>query len=361
MTQNNPIHVALTSYGMSGRVFHAPLLFADKRFIISKIVERNSEKSKEKYPHITVVKQFEDVIADDDIALVVVNTPNSLHFEQGKAVLEAGKHLVLEKPATTFAWEMEKLIEIAERKGLILSVFQNRRWDGDFKTVKKVVENGLLGNLVSYESHFDRFRNYITPNTWKEETGVGSGIVYNLAAHLIDQALVLFGVPQGVTATIGTQRKEGKIDDFYDIVLDYGAREKGLQVLLKSSYLVREPSPRFALHGDRGSFVKYGLDPQEEALNKGFLPNTPLWGTEERACWGKLNTEIDGLHCEGQLETLAGSYADYYDNIYRAIREGYALEVKPMQAYHTIKIIELAYQSNREHKTLPYLLKGELS
>jgi len=361
MIQKHPIHVALTSYGMSGRVFHAPLLFADKRFVLSKIVERSSEKSKEKYPHLTIVRNFDDLLKDDSIELVVVNTPNNLHFEQGKAVLEAGKHLILEKPATTFSWEMAKLMEIAQQKGLILSIFQNRRWDGDFKTVKKIVESKLLGNLVSYESHFDRFRNYITSNTWKEETGAGSGIVYNLASHLIDQALALFGVPRSVTATIGTQRKEGKIDDFYDIVLDYDARQNGLQVILKSSYLVREPTPRFVLHGDLGSFIKHGLDPQEESLNKGVLPTVPQWGTEEKQLWGKLNTEIDGLHYEGQIETLAGSYSAYYDNIYKAMREGQALEVKPEQAYQTIRIIELAYQSSKEKKTMNYLLRGDFA
>jgi scyllo-inositol 2-dehydrogenase (NADP+) len=185
--------------------------------------------------------------------------------------------------------------------------------------------------------------------------------VYNLASHLTDQALVLFGTPESVTATIGTQRKMGKIDDFYDITLDYGARQNGLSVILKSSYLVREPNPRFVLHGDLGSFVKYGIDPQEEALNKGILPTSPLWGTEERRFWGKLNTETNELHYEGQIETLAGSYSDYYDNIYKAIRESHALEVTPEQAYLTIKIIELAYQSNAERKTIDYLLKDELS
>ncbi len=358
---NKPIFVALSSYGMSGRVFHAPLICADKRFVLSKIVERQSQKSKEKYADVVVVKDFDDILKGDNIELVVVNTPNSLHFEQGKAVLQAGKHLILEKPATNYSWEIEKLIEIAKNKGVIFSVFQNRRWDGDFKTVKKIVENKLLGNLVSYESHFDRFRNYIAPNTWKEETGAGAGIVYNLASHLIDQALVLFGTPKSVSATIGTQRKMGKIDDFYDVTLDYGARQNGLSVILKSSYLVREPNPRFVLHGDLGSFIKYGTDPQEEALNKGILPTSPLWGAEERPAWGKLNTETNGLHYEGQIETLAGSYLAYYDNIYKAIRESHALEVTPEQAYQTIKIIELAYQSSTEQRAIDYFLKDELS
>lgn len=348
----NPIHTALTCFGMSGSVFHAPLLTADKHFVLSKIVERNSEKSKQKYPNVAVVKSFEEILKDESIELVVVNTPNELHFEQAIAVLEAGKHLVLEKPATNFSWEVQKLIELAKSKNLIFSVFQNRRWDSDFKTVKKVIENQLLGNLVTFESSYNRFRNFIATNTWKEEKGAGSGLVYNLGSHLIDQSLVLFGIPQSVTATIGTQRQNGKIDDFFDIILDYGARQQGVQVRLASSYLVREPSPRFALHGDIGSFIKYGLDPQEEALQQGFLPHSPQWGAEERRFWGKLNTEMGGLHYEGQVASLAGSYPDFYENIYQAIREGKEVEVKPEQAYNTIKIIELAYQSNLERKTI---------
>jgi predicted dehydrogenase len=347
-----PIHTALTCFGMSGSVFHAPLLSADKRFVLTKIVERNSEKSKQKYPAIVVVKSFEEILEDKSIELVVVNTPNELHFEQAKAVLEAGKHLILEKPATNFSWEVRLLMDISKDKNLVFTVFQNRRWDSDFKTVKKIIENRLLGNLVSFESSYDRFRNYIAKNTWKEEKGVASGLVYNLGSHLIDQALVLFGMPNSVTATIGTQRQSGQIDDFFDITLDYQARNQGALVRLKSSYLVREPNPRFVLHGDLGSFVKYGLDSQEEALNQGLIPNSPQWGAEESKFWGWLNTELNGLHYKGQLTSLNGSYPDFYENVYLAIREGNTLEVTPEQAYNTIKIIELAYQSNLERKTI---------
>ncbi len=347
-----PIHVGLACYGMSGSVFHAPLLSIDSRFVISKIVERNSTKSHQKYPYVKVVKSLDEVLDDESIELVVVNTPNQFHFEQGKAVLTAGKHLILEKPVTNFSWEAKELIELAKAKNLIFSVFHNRRYDGDFKTVKAIVQSKLLGDLAVYEAHYDRFRNYITANTWKEEEGVGSGIVYNLGSHLIDQALHLFGMPQSITAKIGKQRTGSQVDDFYEIYLDYCSRENGLQVLLKSSYLVREATPKYILHGSLGSFVKYGIDPQEEALNKGTIPNVPEWGREDKQFWGKLNTEISGLHYEGYIETLAGSYPDFYTNIYEAIREGKPLAIRAEDAYNTIRIIELAYQSNREDKTI---------
>ncbi|SFF55825.1 Predicted dehydrogenase [Thermoflexibacter ruber] len=353
MAENmKPIRVGLACYGMSGSIFHAPLLSVDKRFVISKIVERNTEKSRQKYPYVSVVKSFDEILKDESIDLVVVNTPNQFHFEQGKAVLMAGKHLILEKPVTNFSWEAQDLIELANAKNLIFSVFHNRRYDGDFKTIKSIVQNKLLGDLVVYEAHYDRFRNYIAANTWKEEEGVGSGIVYNLGSHLIDQALHLFGMPQSITAKIGKQRRGSQVDDFYEIYLDYQARANGLQVLLKSSYLVREATPKYLLHGSFGSFVKYGIDPQEEALNNGILPNTPHWGREDKQFWGKLNTEIAGLHYEGHIETLAGSYPDFYTNIYEAIREGKPLAIKAEDAYNTIKIIELAYQSNQEDKTI---------
>jgi predicted dehydrogenase len=347
-----PINVALTCYGMSGRVFHAPLLAIDERFRICKILERNHEKSKLQYPDIQVVKTFEEILQDDDIELVVVNTPNQFHYEQGKAVLLADKHLILEKPATNFSWEMEELISIAQSKNLIISVFQNRRYDGDFKTVKKIIANHWLGDLAVYEAHYDRFRNYIAANTWKEEDGIGAGIVYNLGSHLIDQALHLFGMPDSVFAKIGKQRRASKIDDFYEIYLDYPQEEGNLQVLLKSSYLVREAMPKFILHGSAGSFIKYGLDPQEEALSNGYLPNTSEWGKEEQKFWGKLNTEINNLHFEGNIETLNGSYTDFYTNIYEAIRHKKELAVKPQEAYNVIKIIELAYQSQKEQKVI---------
>ncbi|PSR57315.1 oxidoreductase [Adhaeribacter arboris] len=333
---------------MSGMVFHAPLLAANPHFKLTKVLERSSEKSKIRYPEVEVVKDFPALLEDELLELIIINTPNALHFEMGQQALLAGKHVVMEKPFTVTTQEAQELTALAKERNRIITVFQNRRWDGDFKTVQQVVEQKLLGKLVYYEAHYDRFRNYVEANTWKEETGPGSGLLYNLGSHMIDQALVLFGRPQAVTAHIGTQRPGGKIDDFYDITLHY----PDVTASVKSSYLVREPGPRYILHGTEGSFLKHGLDPQEEALKAGQLPMGPTWGQEPATEWGKLNTQLQGLHFTGTIETLPGSYPTFYENVYQAIREGQELNVKPEEAALGIHLIELAQQSSAEKRTV---------
>ena len=345
---NKTINVALASYGMSGEIFHAPLIAAHPHFQLKTVVERHREKSKEKYPEVSVVKNYEALLNDAAIDLIVVNTPNALHFEMCKQALEAGKHLIVEKPFTNTTEEAEQLIQLAKEKNLVLTVFQNRRWDSDFLTVQKVVKSGLLGDMVEFEAHYDRFRNYVEADTWKEETGPGSGILYNLGSHMIDQALVLFGMPKNITATLGVQRKGGQVQDYYHLILGYDA----VQVILKSSYLVREHGPRYILHGHQGSFLKYGLDPQEDALKAGAVPGSKGWGLEPESQWGMINTEVKGLHITGEIETEAGNYLLFYDNVYEAIREQKPLAVKPEQARDVIRVIEGAMESSKSGKTI---------
>ena len=230
----------------------------------------------------------------------------------------------------------------------MLSVFQNRRWDGGFMTVCEIIQSNALGKIVELEMHYDRYRNYITANTWKEEPGVGSGILYNLGSHMLDQVIQLFGMPKSIDARIGIQRPEGKVPDFYDLRLAFD----DLNVIVKSSYLVREAGPQYILHGINGSFVKYGLDPQEEALKEGKIPIGINWGKEPESFWGKLNTQLGALHYEGKVETLAGNYLSYYQNLYEAIREQKELVVKPEQALQVIQLIEAAIKSNEEKRSI---------
>ncbi|MGV3639124.1 MAG: oxidoreductase [Adhaeribacter sp.] len=344
-----PISVGLASFGMSGLVFHAPLISTNPGFRLSKIVERSTEKSRERFPQATIVRSFEELIADPELELIVVNTPNALHLDMARRALEAGKHVIVEKPMTVTAAEAQTLIDLARSRNLMLSVFQNRRWDGDFQTLQRVVQNGLLGQIVEFEGHYDRFRNYIEANTWKEESGPGAGILYNLGSHMIDQALALFGKPEAVSGEVGIQRPGGQVDDFYHLTLHYPS----LRVVLKSSYLVREAGPRYILHGTQGSFIKYGLDPQEEALKAAHLPTGPTWGAEQPDTWGTLNTEVGGLHFSGRIETIAGNYPYFYQNIYQVIREGKDLAVKPEESMLGLAIIEAAIQSNQEKRTIP--------
>ncbi|MDR0714046.1 MAG: oxidoreductase [Bacteroidales bacterium] len=339
----NKIHVGLASFGMSGKVFHAPILSHHAGFCLHAVLERTKSESRRYYPEVVVVRSLEELLADERTELIVVNTPDDTHYELTRKTLEAGKHAIVEKPFTQTLEQGEKLAELAYKKGLMLSVFQNRRWDGDFLTVRKVIDSQLLGRLVEFESNYMRFRNYIQLNTWKESVLQGIGLSYNLGSHMIDQALVLFGMPEAVWADIDSLRGGSEIDDYYHIRLIY----PDIKVTLKASYLVREQGARYTLHGTQGSFLKYGLDPQEEALKRGGNPAMPEWGQESEEWWGILNTETEGLHIKGKIETVAGNYAAYYDNIYQVLRHDAEPEVQPQQALNVIKLIEAAVESSR--------------
>ena len=340
------IRTGLASYGMSGRVFHAPFLETNPDYILKTVLERTPKGSKEKYPGVNIVTSYEELLSDKDIDLIVVNTPDHTHYELAKNALNAGKHVVVEKPFVVEVSDGEELIKIAKEKNLVLSVFQNRRWDGDFLTVKKVIKEGLLGRLVEYETHFDRYRNFIQNNTWKEEEGKGTGVLYNLGTHLIDQALILFGLPEMVNANIRVFRDGGKVNDYFDIRFEY----TNFRVILKSSYLVREPGPRYILNGTNGSFVKFGVDPQEEQLNKGVLPIGKKWAKEKENFWGLLNTSISGKDVRERIKTLPGNYNKFYNNVYKAIIGDEELAVKPGEALDVIKIIGMAIKSNLKRR-----------
>jgi len=350
MGKDNRIVAALTSFGMSGLVFHGPLLEAHPGFRLKSVLQRTRDTAKDKYPDIEIVRAIEDLIHDPEVELVVINATNDTHYPHASMALEAGKHVILEKPMTNTIDEGKALIALARKKRLVLSVFQNRRWDSDFLTIRKIVDEGLLGRIVEFNSNFDRYRNYIQPNTWKEDPGPGSGLLYNLGPHLIDQAIVLFGIPEAVSADIRSLRTNSKVDDFFEIYLHYD----GVKVRLHSSYLVREPYPRFTIHGTLGSFVKYGLDVQEAALKVGEVPGSPGWGKEQEHLWGTLNTEVNGEHVVKKVQSETGNYMSFYDNIFGAIRNNVDLMVTPQEALLNIHVIELAFQSSKEGRTIVF-------
>jgi scyllo-inositol 2-dehydrogenase (NADP+) len=352
---SNPISTAVISYGMSGRVFHCPLLAAHSGFSLDGIVRRSDRNPIPLYPKAKIFSTVDDAINDRDIELLVVNVPNEFHFDFASRAMRAGKHVVVEKPFTVTSKEAEALINISKECKKLLTVFQNRRWDADFLTIKKILAEKRLGRIVEFEAHYDRFRNYIQRNTWKEEQSPGNGILYNLGSHMIDQALTLFGEPDFVDARVGIQRTGGRVDDFYDIRMEYNSSVAGISpllVILKSSYLVREQGPRYAVQGELGSFVKYGLDPQEQALVDGRIPGSDGWGTEPQIFWGKINTEIEGEPYDGKVETTPGNYLAFYDNVYECIRKGGAPMVKPEESMAVIKIIEACVESNKQKKAV---------
>lgn len=340
-----PIGAALSSYGMSGEVFHGPLLSAHTGFKIEAVFHRTLPSVVRH--NYRVVHSFNDILSDPAIELVIVNTPNDSHHRYALEALAAGKHVVVEKPFTVTVNEANELIQLARKVGKLLTVFQNRRWDADFLTVRNIIERGVLGKIVEFESHYDRFRNTIDPKSWKDEPRAGTGLLYNLGSHMIDQALILFGMPQFLDARLGIQRPGGKVHDFYDLRLTYADK----LVILKSSYLVKEQGPRYAVHGTNGSFVKYGIDPQEEDLKSGKTPGTNGWGAEALSDRGRLNT----IDINEAIESIPGNYLAFYDNLYEAVRQGRPLAVKPGESRDVIAIIEACFESNKSRCAIPML------
>jgi len=337
----NPINTALCSYGMSGLVFHGPLLEVHPGYKVSTILERTRNESKGKHPGSLLVRDFQAIIDDPEIELVVVNTPDHLHVDMASRAMEAGKHVVVEKPFTLLTSEADQLIELAEKQNVILSVYHNRRWDGVYLTVKEVIASGKLGRLVDFEVHFDRFRNYIK-ESWKDQAN-GTGTLYNLGSHLVDQVLNLFGMPDRLFCDTRMLRDGALTDDSYDLLLHY----PDFKCMLRSSYLVREPGPSFMLHGTEGSFLAWGTDPQELDLKAGLIPGSEGWGVDPSFSHAKINTDFNGDHLEGDYPLLPGNYLEYYDNIYEAIRNDAPLTVTARQARDVIRIIEAAYESSR--------------
>lgn len=345
---SNSIQTAICSFGMSGLVFHGPLLKVNKGFNVVSVLERSNSNSKEMFSEATIVRSYDTILADDNIELIVVNTPDALHYEMVKKAILAGKHVVVEKPISQKSGHAEELVNLAKEKNVVFTVFQNRRWDGDFRTVQKVLSGNKMGRLIEFESHYDRYRTFITPNTWKEEADEFGGVLYNLGSHMVDQVYVLFGKPLSVSANLKIVRTAGVVTDYYDIRMEYS----GFSAILKCSYLVKNAGPRYSIHGEFGTFYKSGIDPQEELLKAGNLPLGNNWGTEPAEDWGVLFYEKEGEDYEELVETLPGDYNIFYNNVYDVIRKGKELFVKPEETVEVLKILEACVESNKQKKVM---------
>lgn len=342
------IKTALLSFGMSGRVFHAPFLHLHKGFELVGAWERSKQLIAEYYPGARSFASIEELLTDNNIELVVVNTPNYTHFEYAKLALKAGKNVVVEKAFTTTVEEAEELKILAQQQGKKVAVFQNRRWDSDFKTVQKVINDGLLGDIVEAEIHYDRFNLQLSSKQHKEVPGPGAGIVKDLGPHIIDQALCLFGWPKALFADIRVNRIASRVDDYFDLLLYYPQ----LRVRLKSSYIVREAIPSFIVHGFKGSFLKPRADVQEANLLKDMKPDNGSWGTEPENGQGLLHAEKDGKIIRHYIPSLKGNYYDYYDGVYKALTENLPMPVTADDGINIIKIIEAAFESSKEKKVI---------
>lgn len=343
------IKTGICSYGMSGHIFHAPFIHVHPGFAFTAVVERSKHTAQQRYPDVKVYASVEEMLQDTALELVVVNTPNYTHYEYAKAALKAGKHVVVEKPFTVKSSEGEELAALAKSRGLVLSVYHNRRFDSDFKIVKQVIESGDLGDLLEAEIHYDRFREELSYKKHKESSLPGTGALYDLGSHLVDQALQLFGMPDAVWADIRIIRRESVVDDYFELVLFYDK----LRVRLKSNYLVREPLPSYHFNGRKGSFIKTKADTQENMLLQGLMPGAPGWGEEGVHEWGLLHTEKDGKVIRQYLPSPKGNYLEYFDLIHAAVTKGAPVPVEPADAVNVIRIIETAFESNRSHQVIP--------
>ena len=348
------IRTGIIGYGLSGRVFHAPFVDVVEGFELSKISTTQPERIamvNERYPKTEVVPSPQDIINNPSIDLVINTSPNTDHVRWAREALLAGKHVMIEKPFTVNTQEADELIELAKKTGKILTVYHSRRFTSCTKTVKKLLDSGLLGEIHDYEAHFDRYRNEPRPLTrggWREKPLPGSGIFFDLGAHLVDQALYFFGMPTAITAEIKKQREFTNADDHFDVRFHY----PHLTATLKAGMLCKIPGPTFQIHGTNGSFVKYGLDVQEAMLDAGKIPQGVEWGREPENIWGTLNTEYKGLKIQGKIESEHGDYREYFANLRDAIWGKAEIAVKPEEARNVIKMIELAFQSSKEKRTI---------
>lgn len=341
--------MGLIGFGVAARVFHAPVIEAVEGLKLAAIVQRRGEDAAQLYPNARVFRDAASLFASSCTRLVVIATPNHTHYELARQALESGHDVVVDKPFTLTSAEALELEKVAALHGRLLSVFHNRRFDGDFLTVRRLLDGGALGRVVRFESRFDRYRPERRPKAWRESEGPGSGLLMDLGPHLIDQAQVLFGAPQAVTADVRVERDTAVVDDAFDLALHYPR----MRVFLGASMLACAPGPRFLIHGTRGSFVKHGLDPQEAALRSGLRPGREDWGKEPESAWGVLAAASENGAVERRsVPTEAGDYRRFYENVRDAIAGHTGLAVAPRDGYRVMRILELAFESSRERRTV---------
>ena len=350
--------VGVIGYGLSAKVFHIPFITSLPDFELTHILQRSSTSALDKNPHVTIVRTPEE-LWDTEVQLVIISTPPETHYALAKAALEKGKHVVVEKPFTATLAEAQSLVELAAKSQGILTVFHNRRWDGDFLTIKSVMEKNVLGRIVNFNSAMDRYKpaRVVTGSrAWKEQNPSSGGLLLDLGSHLVDQALSLFGPPSTVHANILHQRDRSSVNnDFFSITLDYTPQD-GPLVHLQAGNLVRQFSPRFRIDGTKGSLTKFNVDVQEAQIQQGLGPHDPGYGVDKEDDWCKVDCDVDGLHYVGCVETLRGDYSRFYKSLAESINFGREkVGVKPREALEVMKVLEAARKSSEEKSVIKYV------
>jgi predicted dehydrogenase len=340
------VRVGVIGFGLAGQAFHAPVIAGVPGMELACILERRGSLAQQRYPGVRVARTLDELLSDKTIRLCVVATPNESHFALTKACLEAGRDVVVDKPFAPTMAECTELVQLAARLGRLITVYHDRRYDGDFHTIRKIVSAGTLGNVAEFESRFDRFRLEAKANAWRERADQpGAGVLFDLGPHLIDQALVLFGEPQTIWASAFCQRDTSQVDDAFDVCLEYPR----LRAMLRARIVAFAPGPHFLIHGTKGSFVKYGMDPQEERLRGEKSPQGTDWGAD----WGEDPEEFWGTlslvdKASTRVKTERGDYRAFYANVRDAIEKGVPLEVTPEESLRTMRALLLAHKSSRE-------------
>lgn len=343
------IKTAIVGYGFSSKTFHIPFLMAHPNFEWTHVISRHPDALLQDFPSIHCLESIEH-LANSPVDLVVITTPNTLHFEQAKFCLEHGMHVVLEKPMVVSSQQALTLTELSEKTDKRLCVFQNRRWDGDFLTLRSIVNNQDIGQIKRFTSRFDRFRPMVRER-WREQPGAGTGMLWDLGPHLVDQTITLFGPPKTISARVATLRDHALVDDHFDLWLDYD----DCQVHLGSSSFQAGPNARFVLEGTHGTFIKYGLDGQEGDLKRGLDVSDANWGHDAVTSWGTLYTENN----HRLVPTEPGNYLQFWHKVSQCIEQNAPPPVPLADAVLVIRILELAHRAALSGQRLPYTATDE--
>jgi predicted dehydrogenase len=343
------IKVAIVGYGLSATVFHLPFISYLNQYTLVAVSSSQTERVLAKYPNCEVFRDAKRMIEQCEADLVVITSPNETHYDLAKLALSLGMHVLLEKPMTATSQQAIALAKLAYEKSLVLSVFHNRRWDGDFLTLQQLIQSGQLGKIKLFKSNFDRFRPEVR-DRWREQAGEATGVLYDLGSHLIDQVLCMFGAPLAITANCACLRDGSQAIDYFQLMLHYA----NMEIVLESNPFRADPNPRFQLQGTKGSYIKYGLDPQEDQLRAGLSPGIPAFGLEAPAYYGKKYRIDESNQFEEvtKIATTNGCYTEFYNQLAMAISSKLTVPVSALDAAKVIKIIELAIQSSDTGKRI---------
>jgi scyllo-inositol 2-dehydrogenase (NADP+) len=346
-----PIEVGLVGFGLAGRAFHAPVISRVPGLHLSAIVQRTGEEAAQAYPHARILRSFDELLALPEIRLIVIATPNHTHYDFARRALLAGRDVLVDKPFATTIAEALELVQLAAEVNRIVTVYQNRRYDGDFAAIREIVAAGTLGLIVNFETHYDRYRPTLKAGVWREQLGPGNGIWFDIGPHLVDHAMTLFGEPESISADIRIVRDHAVADDCFDVVLHYPNK---LRALLSSSILAAATRPRFVLQGTQGSFVKQSFDPQEISLRFDRIPAEGPWGVEPEENWGVLTTPDGDTFKTRRIPGAPSDYRNFYANLRDALLGRAELAVSPQWALNVMQVLELARESSARHCTVPY-------